>query len=252
MRNRILVIFMLFNFVVFAQQDNKTDAKGLKQGEWKKYHKTGQLRYVGSFKNDKPVGEFQYFYDTGEIQRKITHNKNGSYSITFHKTGGPQSVGKYVNQKKDSTWVYYDLDGYKIASEYFTGGLKNRIAYIFHQNGKIAKEEEFFNDVKEGFSNEYWDDGKKKKTANYIKGSLEGKVVYYNSFGIRSISGYYYHDLRNGVWIYFEDDGNKIKKKEKFVKGKRIYENNEEEIETEPLTPISEDFLNPDSFTSPR
>ncbi len=254
MRNVVVVILMLISLLAFAQGENKTDTKGLKQGEWKKYHKNGIVRYEGSFKNDKPIGEFKYYYDTGKIQRKMTHKKKGSYSITFNKGGGPQAIGKYVNQKKDSTWNFYDLDGYKIASDYYVNGEKNRTSYIYHQNGKVVKEIEFKNDFEQGFCNEYWDDGKKKMTGTYDKGSLEGKVIYFNSFGKRSISGYYYHGLRNGVWVHFDEDGLKVTKKEEFKNGKRVFENEDDKyINPEDEKPIDvEDIVNPENLGMPR
>lgn len=243
---------MLSTAFVFSQAENKVDGKGLKQGEWKKFHDNGILRYEGNFKNDSPIGEFKYYYDTGNIQTKIKHTKRGSYSISFYKSGGPQAIGKFIDQKKDSTWVYYDLDGYKIASDYYVTGLKNRISYVFYQNGKIAEEVAYQNDFEQGATTKYWNDGKKKELSHYVNGALEGKSAYFNSLGKRSISGFYYHGLRNGVWLYFEDDGNTIKKREKYDKGIRIDENKNENLEKEPLEPIGEDFLNPENFGMPR
>ena len=251
MRNLIVVIFMLFGLLVFGQGDNKTDAKG-KQGEWKKYHKNGMLSKVGNFNNDKPIGEWLYYFDTGKVKAKLDHKGSESYSISFHKSGGVQSAGKFLNQKKDSTWVYYDLDGFKIASDYYINGEKNRMSYVYYQSGKVAEEKEYRNDFEQGACNMFWKDGKRKKTANYINGALEGKAVHYNSEGIRSISGFYYHDLRDGVWLYFDENGNKIKKKEKYSKGVRIDKQKDDNIETEPLKPISEDFLNIENLGMPR
>ena len=252
MKNGIVVLFLLLSSFVFGQEENKTDANGLKQGEWKRFHKNGMLSKVGNFKDDQPIGEFKYYYDNGKIKAKLTHKGSVSYSISFHKTGGPQSIGKFVNQKKDSTWLYYDLDGYKIASDYFVNGQKNRISYVFYQSGKVAEEKEYRNDFEQGVYNKFWESGNKKMTATYQNGALEGKAVYYNSEGKRSISGYYYHDLRDGVWLYFEEDGNTIKKKEEYNKGIRVDDGKDENLETEPLKPINEDFLNPENFGVPR
>ena len=114
MKNIFLIVLMLSGLVVFSQEENKMDAKNQKQGKWKKYHKNGMLRYVGSFENDKPVGEFKYYYDSGNIQSKMEHKGNGvSYFIAYYKTGEVKAVGKYINQKRDSTWCFYDLDGFK-------------------------------------------------------------------------------------------------------------------------------------------
>jgi len=245
MKKIFLVTLLLSGLAVFSQEGNKSDAKGQKQGEWKKYHKNGMLRYVGNFINDKPVGEFKYYYDTGNIQSKMDHKAGASYFIAFYKTGEVKAVGKYINQKRDSTWNFYDVDGYKKSSEFYIKGLKNRASYAYYPNGQVAEEIEFLNDFESGMWNTYFEDGKKKMEATYEKGSLEGKAMYYKSTGKRSIRGFYYHGTRSGVWLYFEDDGNTIKKKEEYEKGKRIDKNKDDNIETEPLKPISEDFLDP-------
>jgi hypothetical protein len=52
--------------------------------------------------------------------------------------------------------------------------------------------------------------------------------------------------------LYFDEDGNAIKKKQEYDKGVRIDENKDEHLEKEPLKPISEDFLNPENFGMPR
>ncbi len=253
MKNLFVVIFVMFGFLAFSQGENKTDAKGQKQGEWKKYHKNGMLRYVGNFKNNKPIGEFKYYYESGSVQAKMSHKGTTSYSIIFYETGEVKATGKYMSQKKDSTWTYYDLDGFKTATEYYTKGLKDKIWYVYFNTGQIAEEKEYSKDFEHGIWNQYYEDGKKKMEANHENGGLEGKAVYYNSEGIRSISGFYYHGLRNGVWLYFEDNGVKIKKKEKYKNGKRIDANKDENIEdTYKKEPINEDFLKPENFTSPR
>jgi antitoxin component YwqK of YwqJK toxin-antitoxin module len=252
MKNRIVVLFLLLSGLVLGQGDNKTDVNGLKQGEWKKFHKNGMLSKVGKFKDDQPIGEWLYYFNTGKMMAKLTHSGVESYSISFHKTGGPQSIGKFVNQKKDSTWVYYDLDGYKIATDYFVEGLKNRISYVYYPSGKVAEEKEYRNDFEQGAWNMFWENGDKKKTATYVNGALEGQAVFYNSEGKRSISGFYYHNLRDKAWLFFNEDGNTIKKKEQYNKGVRIDDGKDDNVETEPLQPINEDFLNPETFGAPR
>jgi len=253
MKNLFVVIFVLFSVLAFSQGENKTDAKGQKQGEWKKYHKNGMLRYVGSFKNDKPIGVFKYYYDTGKLQVEMTHLKSKSYAKVHYETGEVKAVGKYVNQKKDSTWVYYDLDGYKRATEHYNKGLKDKVWYVYFPNGQVAEEKEYKNDFENGMWNQYRASGFKKMTATHENGGLEGKAVYYGGNGKRQVSGFYYHGLRTGVWMYFEEDGIKIKKKEEYKNGRRIDKNKDDNlIKPEDDKAIPEDFLQPDNFISPR
>ena len=61
MNKLIVVIYIFIGLSGFSQGENKIDANGQKQGEWKKYHENGMLRYIGTFKNDKPIDEFKYY-----------------------------------------------------------------------------------------------------------------------------------------------------------------------------------------------
>src|SRR5680860_997814 len=112
MKNIIVIIFILVSTIGFSQEENTIDAKGLKQGLWKKYHPNGMIRYKGNFKDDKPVGEFKYFYDSGKLQAKISHFGEESYANNYYETGEVKATGKYENQLKDSIWTLYDRDGY--------------------------------------------------------------------------------------------------------------------------------------------
>lgn len=253
MRNIFVITLMLFSLLAFSQGENKTDAKGRKQGEWKKYHENGILRYVGKFKNDKPVGVFKYYYDSGNVQVKMTYFGAEAYTSVYYKTGELKGTGKYINQKKDSTWTYYDVDGYKKATEFYVMGLKDKIWYVYFTNGQIAEEKEYSNDFENGIWNQYFENGKKKLEATFKNGGLEGKAVYYKENGKRGVSGYFSHGVRNGVWLYFEVGGNKIKKKEIYKDGIRIDKDKEDNIDDpNKFIPIDEDFLQPENFTSPK
>src|SRR5688572_23660587 len=56
----LLFISFLFQFLITVAQT--TDAKGRKQGYWKKKEAgTDKLLYEGEFKDDLPVGKFKYY-----------------------------------------------------------------------------------------------------------------------------------------------------------------------------------------------
>ena len=197
MKEIYFIVLMLLGCVGFSQEVNQTDSQGRKQGEWKKYHENGKLRYVGHFKNNVPTGEFKYFYNSGGLQSKLNHKKNGaSYFIAYYKTGAVKAVGKYIDQKRDSTWTFYTIEGYKKATEFYIEGLKNRVSYVYYPTGKIAEEKAFFNDFENGKWIQYFEDETKKMEATYVNGGLEGEATYYKTGGKRSIRGYYYHGSR--------------------------------------------------------
>ena len=64
MRNKLFMMLMVISPFINAQI-NKVDEKGKKQGVWEKtYPRSKVLHYKGQFKDDKPVGTFQYFYSS--------------------------------------------------------------------------------------------------------------------------------------------------------------------------------------------
>ena len=85
---KIVLSLMLFllagNAMIYAQDYNKTDKQGRRQGPWVDFYANGQKRYEGLFKNDRCHGEFKY-YDaihwvySVELGRDV---KEGSYDWT--------------------------------------------------------------------------------------------------------------------------------------------------------------------------
>ena len=86
----ILIFLFAFVFQTNAQDVNKTDAQGRKQGSWQKFHPNGKLRYKGQFKDDKPIGTFQYYSDEGELIMIMKHDKEISRAELYYPNGDIQ------------------------------------------------------------------------------------------------------------------------------------------------------------------
>ena len=253
MRYFITTIILIFSLSGFAQDENKTDAKGKKQGLWKKYHKNGMLRYEGSFKDDNPVGVFKYYYDTGELQVKMTNIGKNAYSNVYYETGELKATGKYENQKKDSTWTFYDREGYKMAEEFYLSGKAEGTWKVYFPTGKIAEEKEYTDGEENGKWTRYYANGKIKMTAIYENGVLEGRATYYGNNFKKAVSGPFHKNVRHGFWTYYEADGKTVRKKEQYSNGVRIDKNKDDDvIDDREIEYIPENVLSPENFLSPR
>jgi len=251
-KNVAIFLFVLLTTVGLSQEVNQTDAQGKKQGVWKKYHSNGLMRYTGTFKDDKPVGLFKYYYDSGKLQAKISHFGNESYANIYYPIGAVKSTGKYINQKKDSLWTYYDVKGHKTATEYYTEGVKNGVCKIYYTDGTVAEEKEYLNDFEKGSWKQYFSNGKLKRMCFYIKGSLEGKAYFYTSDGKKRIVGHYFHGTRNGDWIYFKPDGS-AERKETYYRGQRVDKNKDDRvIYDDSLKYEKKDYLDFEDMHPPR
>ncbi len=219
--------FLLFSFFIaislgfFAQ--NITDAKGLKQGYWKKIdEKTNKRVYEGNFKDGKPDGIFKYFY-TFDSVKVIMNFKDGgkvAYAKWLHPNGKVESLGKYVGEeKRDSVWVFYDEYGNLLSKEIYLNGKKNGLFIVYLPDGKITEQKNYKMDVLDGPFKQYFDGKIVKGEGVYVNGGLDGKVSYYFPNGVAVAQGFYKKGSKVGPWIYRSEDG-KVKEKELYVEGK--------------------------------
>jgi antitoxin component YwqK of YwqJK toxin-antitoxin module len=220
------LILLLVAGSVYAQKaPNVTDAKGLKQGYWEKINpQTGKLVYKGTFKDDKPVGTFKYYYaeiDTVHTLMQFTSKPGVAYATMYFMTGKLQAKGKYMNEKKDSTWNFYDESGKLLSQETYKEGKRNGKSVVYFQNGEISEEHTYKMDIEDGTFNQYFEGKKLKGEGTYENGKQVGKSAYYYPNGTTAAMGYFNKaGNKNGLWLYKDIDGK--------VTSKNVYDNGKE------------------------
>lgn len=225
-----LIAVLLIGITAFSQKPNDksinfTDNKGKKQGYWKKIGEDGSIKYEGRFKNNTPYGEFRYYYPKNILKAVSHFSPNGkvSYTTSFHQNGKVMAKGKYVSEKKDSTWVYYDEDGKLIATENYKSGVKNGAEISYFADGSISEKINWGNGKKEGIWLQFFPDSSKKVSAFYKNDQLEGIANYYFPDGTIMVFGSYKKGHREGEWIYNNEKG-ETEKKEIYSNGSLIKE----------------------------
>jgi antitoxin component YwqK of YwqJK toxin-antitoxin module len=230
MRKNLAIFTILFAVNILFAQQNVTDAKGLKQGYWKKPSgEAGKILYEGMFRDGMPQGVFKYYYPFDTVQAIFDFKKDGkiSYAKIFHPNGKLAGKGKYINEYKgteisnrlkDSVWIYYDDMGVMISKDIYSNGKKNGVCYVYLPDGKVAEEKKFKMDVQDGPFKQYYDGKTVKGEGNYVNGKMEGKNAYYYPNGVAAAVGYYKNGMKTGPWIYKDKDG-KVKEKELYIDG---------------------------------
>jgi antitoxin component YwqK of YwqJK toxin-antitoxin module len=221
MKSSILLCLLFLNVSLFAQEaPNKLDAAGKKQGHWIKLDANKKKVYDGNFVNNKPVGKVSYYYESGIVKAEMNFSKNGTiaYAKLFHPGGKLMGVGKYVNEKKDSLWIYYDEEEVLLSKETYINGVKNGVSTVYYRTGQISETKTWKNGVLDGPVTKYFESGQVKYKGQCINGKVEGKVTYYHSSGKIDAEGLYKNDLKEGEWKYFAEDG-KVKRMDKYVNG---------------------------------
>lgn len=207
------------SFSALAQELNRTDANGNKQGTWKKMHSNGKVRYEGQFENDKPIGLFKYYYNTGKLQATNNHLKDGSVANhVYHQNGKIKAKGMYRNTKKDSLWQYFNNAEQLVLEESYDQDVLHGAQRKFFGNAQMGEETSFNQGVKHGKWLKFFEDGKKWLEANYKDGNLDGSFKMYNEKGKPKLQGNYSNGIRVGRWLDFNDNGS-VRTQDSYVNG---------------------------------
>jgi antitoxin component YwqK of YwqJK toxin-antitoxin module len=188
----------LFTFFILISnpataQINETDLEGRKQGAWEKYWDATQstLQYKGQFINDFPVGDFWYYYPSGEVRAVIEHlNKRSSFVTFYFKNKQVMSEGMYLNQKRDSIWINYNRQGYRVSMEKYRDGKLNGKKAMFYIQNQID-----------------WGELKVLSETMYSDSLKSGPFLEYFSSGIVKKRGAFENDKEAGIWTTFDING---------------------------------------------
>ncbi len=206
----LLILFILNNSI----SQNITDQNGLKQGKWVKNYNYGGIRYEGWFEDDKPYGEFKYYYKDGSLKATTFYSAMGDSAKTksFHNNGKVMAEGVYFKQLKEGKWLYYsDIDGALISEEnYKSGQLHGKVITFYPESGKPAEILEFKQGKREGPLLKYFPEGSIMTEGTYMNDSLDGKFTLYWPDGIIQVSGAYIHGIQSGDWSYFDEEGKEV------------------------------------------
>lgn len=210
----LLLAALLFAVVTVAQDFNKTDRKGRRQGNWRDYYANGQLRYEGCFKNDKCKGTFRYYDEQGKLKATNEFDKSGEKALnkTYAPNGRVIATGYYVNQKKDGEWKYYDATSGQLSLvEDNKDGKVDGWSRLYNpNNGKLAEETQFVNGKPQGQCKKYSDTGVLIMECQYRNGLLDGPTkTYYSSQALKE-EGQYTKGKKSGIWKTYNEDGDVI------------------------------------------
>ena len=213
-RSFFFLAALLLSVTVVAQDFNKTDSKGRRQGVWKDFYPNGQMRYEGEFKNDKCKGTFRYYDEQGNLKATNEFDKSGERALnkTFAPNGRVVATGYYVNQKKEGEWKYYDKSsGQMLLVEDNKDGKVEGWSKLYNpNNGVLAEETQYVGGQPEGQCRKYSDTGTLLMECQYHNGLLEGPAkTYYPTSTLKEV-GQYHLGQKAGIWKTYNEEGDEI------------------------------------------
>jgi uncharacterized protein len=189
-----------------------------------------------------PNGYNKFFYADGSVSSEglMRDGKPDGYWKTYYVNGKIKSEGNRKNFELDSLWTFYDEKGNIEKTIEYAKDKRNGTYTIYKLLNNSAKtnviisKELYLNDLKQGVSYYYYDDGKLHYQINYQdnrkhgdglefdeKGMVISEYVYRNDITISkvSINRYERNGQKTGTWKTFHDNG-KLKEESYFKNGK--------------------------------
>lgn len=232
-RNLLLVFSsLLLSAGISAQSTdtlwNQTDALGQRQGYWKKSYPDGNLIYKGFFKDGRPVGKMERFYENGVRRAELVYLEGTeiTHARIFYRTGNLAAEGKYVNMAKDSVWRYYSYYSDDLMyTETYKTGLKDGESRKFYPGGQIAEIMTWQMDMKEGLWKQFFEDSTIRLVSWHDSNLLHGRYQVYNRNHVLIMDGQYDYGKMDETWHFYDENG-KEEHALHYVKGK--LQNNKE------------------------
>ncbi|MEC4005341.1 hypothetical protein OX283_011795 [Flavobacterium sp. SUN052] len=227
---KYLFLFFIFTTSFFAQEVNKLDEKGKKEGLWKgSYEASKRPRYEGNFRHGKEVGMFKFFDDTAAgtliATREFSTKDNSCYTIFYNQKGSKVSEGKVVNKEYEGEWKYYHENSPQVMTiENYLNGKLDGLRTVFYLSGKIAEETNYKLGKKNGTYKQYAENGIILEESNYKNGEYDGLSTSRNAQNVVLSKGNFVNGKKEGIWEIMNEKGKIVKinmsklKQRKFVK----------------------------------
>jgi len=186
------------------------DDSGKKQGNWKFYYETGELKSEGDYQSNKKIGEWKYYFITGSIEQKGSY-ADGRLSgkwFWYYETGELLREENYSKGLPEGESVEYSKNKEIITQGKYIDGTKSGKWY--YKVGDIIEEGSYKEDDRIGKWKYFYPNGRLKYECNYDLGKENGKAIYYfKNKKIEEIR-FYSVGIPDGIWRKYNEEGVEI------------------------------------------
>ncbi len=217
MKKYLLLLFVLFSNLVFAQ----TQEKIYYNSNWKVCTRENAsfYRIATIDTNRQSIGIVRDYYITGELQWEgqfsyIDRHDNSKDIATgncvwYHKNGQKSQESYLINGLNEGKTTFWDKNGRKQTEYFFQKGqiVKPIIVYGYYENGNIKYKVSVDKEKKkDGECTWFYENGKKQQVGFYKNDKANGLIIFFNKDGIISSMNEFNNDKpTNKFWIRYDD-----------------------------------------------
>lgn len=188
-----------------------TDMNGQRQGTWKEFYPTGELKAKGNYKNSKKVGAWKFYFPDKTIEVSGSYDNKGRMDGEwqwFYANGQLMREANYDAGELDGEFTEYDENGETIAKGNFTEGSEEGRWTFVHNT--MREEGTYFDGMRIGLWKTWFADGQIASEIEYDQDLMSGKYTIYYENHVVKRSGKYVSGERDGLWYEYGDNGELI------------------------------------------
>lgn len=179
----------------------------------KEYFEDGSLKSAIKYRFGKESGTSQYYFINAPHPLKISvemkrGKKDGAF-VKYFITGRVEIRCTYKDDLLEGLEEVYDIYEHKISETNYLHGKKHGLYTLYHENGEIMEQGEFFEDLFDGKWSYFDERGVLVGEGKYDKGNGVQKGYNKNGNLVRLI--HYQNNKKNGQDIEFNDAGDTLK-----------------------------------------
>lgn len=209
------------DFLVSREKINRTDSKGLKQGNWLDFYPDGKKKTERFYKDDLLHGYYKEYDSKGNLVLTMLYDNGAIVKSKVEDSQDIEFVNKYdENNKVIYNGPYRNKIPVGVHREYGKDG-KVTNAFVYNDNGLLISEgivDEAGNS--NGKWKDFYPDGKIRAEGNYIDNRRTGLWKFYDPSGKVEQTGYYNNGRPDGLWKWYYENG-AILREEEYFQGQR-------------------------------
>ena len=185
-----------------------TDENGLRQGVWKEYYETGELRAKGKYKNSMPIEDWKFYFPDKTVEIEGSYDKKGRKNGEwrwYYPNGELLAVENYESGLLEGEFVEYDEEHNEITKGQYVEGQED--GEWIYRNGDITETGKYYEGERTGTWKTVYANGKTASECQFEQGLLDGKYKTYWENGNEKLSGRYVSGERYGIWYQYDEDG---------------------------------------------
>lgn len=182
---------------------------GLRHGEWKYYYLDGTLESINFFHKDDLLGVQKYMSVDGKLNRESTFNYGIPIEDVYFNTDEKAfETLNFKSTENNNKRITHYQNGNIETETSFVNGLKQGSYTFYDFYGNVGVTGTYHNDEMNGEWTWYYASGKVKGTANYLNGNLNGESKNYYESGQLEDDYHYEYGNQTGKSLSYYENGN--------------------------------------------